>query len=82
MQHAYTIKARRDGRSTKSLPCASAWIAFEQYHRLVRQGLKVRILDHAEVPVTTSQLEAAAQAEIETAVGEAGDPIGRSPVIR
>ncbi|MGH1571379.1 hypothetical protein ACRAWG_12620 [Methylobacterium sp. P31] len=73
MKHAYTLHAMR-GRETKKLPCASAWVAFEQHNRLVRQGWKVSTVSHAGKLVTGSQLEAAAQAETDTAVkgSEAG----------
>jgi hypothetical protein len=62
VRHAYTIQAVF-GHETKKLRCASAWVAYEQHNRLVRQGRKVRILNSAGKPVTIGQLEAAAQAE-------------------
>ncbi|WP_267358417.1 MULTISPECIES: hypothetical protein [unclassified Methylobacterium] len=67
MEHGYMIRAAL-GRAKKDLRCASAWIAFEQHNRLVRQGWNVRVFDDDREQMSVSQLEAAAQAEINTAV--------------
>lgn len=75
MKHAYTIQAIF-GQKTKKLRCASAWVAYEQHNRLIRQGQKVRVLNRSGEPVTSGQLEAAAQAEIGAAVRGAEEPRG------
>jgi hypothetical protein len=63
VQQAYKIDAALKGRGRKTLRCASAWVAYEQRDRLVRQGWTVSIVDHAMRPVAVDQLEAVAQAE-------------------
>ncbi|MCJ2126799.1 hypothetical protein [Methylobacterium sp. J-077] len=67
MADDYMIRAAL-GRAKKDFRCASAWIAFEQHNRLVRQGWKVHIFNPARDQLTADQLEAAAQAEIGSAV--------------
>ncbi|MCJ2060095.1 hypothetical protein MKL09_26635 [Methylobacterium sp. J-048] len=67
MADGYLIRALLGG-AKKDFRCASAWIAFEQHNRLVRQGWKVHIFNPARDQITADQLEAAAQAEIGTAV--------------
>jgi hypothetical protein len=67
VKDAYMIHAMRGGEVRK-LPCASAWVAFEQHNHLARQGWKVCAVNYAGDLVTGSQLEAAAQAEIDAAV--------------
>lgn len=76
MKNAYTIEAALKGRGTKTLRCASAWVAFEQYSRLVRKGLTVRVLDHAKAPVTDRQLEALARVESGAALSGSEQPAG------
>lgn len=68
MQQAYKIEAALKGRGRKTLRCASAWVAYEQHDRLVRQGWTVRILDNAKMPMAAGQLEAIAQAETSGAI--------------
>ncbi|WP_267361313.1 MULTISPECIES: hypothetical protein [unclassified Methylobacterium] len=63
MQHTYKVDAALKGRARKSLHCASAWVAYEQQGRLVRQGWTVSVLDHEMKPVAVDHLEAIAQAE-------------------
>jgi hypothetical protein len=63
VQHTYKIDAALKGRGRKTLRCASAWVAYEQRDRLVRQGWTVSILDHAMKPVAVDHLEAVAKAE-------------------
>ena len=67
MQTDYLIRAVL-GRTRKDFKCASAWIAFEQHNRLIRQGWTVRIFNHARAQLTANQLEAEAKAEIGNAV--------------
>jgi hypothetical protein len=64
VRQTYKIDAALKGRGRKTLRCASAWVAYEQRDRLVRQGWTVSILDHAMKPVAVDQLAAVAQAEI------------------
>ncbi|SDA25040.1 hypothetical protein SAMN02799622_03540 [Methylobacterium sp. UNC378MF] len=63
MLQTYKIDAALKGRGRKTLRCASAWVAYEQRDRLVRQGWTVSVLDHAMKPVAVDHLEAAALAE-------------------
>lgn len=63
MRQTYKIEAALKGRGRKTLLCASAWVAYEQRDRLVRQGWTVSILDHALKPVPVDHLEAVARAE-------------------
>lgn len=81
MKHAYTIRTIVDGKAQK-LRCTSAWVAYEQHNRLVRQGRTVRILNRVGEPVTIGQLEAAAQAETGAAVTRTGEPGGLPPSAR
>jgi hypothetical protein len=64
---AYIVRAAR-GHETKRLRCASAWVAFEQRGRLIRQGWKVHVVDFEQKPVIGSLLEAAAESEMRAAV--------------
>lgn len=76
MKHAYTIQASIRDQPMKTLQCTTAWVAFEQRNRLVRQGWKVHILNRAGKPVTDSQLEAAAQAETGAPANSSDEPRG------
>ncbi|MEG9525082.1 MAG: hypothetical protein MIL41_04820 [Hyphomicrobiales bacterium] len=79
MKHAYMIQAGPSTRPTATLRCSSAWIAYEQYNRLVRRGQKVRILNRSGEQVTIEQLEAAAQAETGAPVNSS-DEAGTVPI--
>jgi len=63
VRHTYKVDAALKGRRRKTLRCASAWVAYEQRDRLVRQGWTVSVLDQAMKPVAVDHLEAAALAE-------------------